>query len=70
MNGKRVLIIIGIILFLIGGVWASQGAGMLGTGSFMDNNPTWLYLGSAFAIVGILLLVFGVIPRSRNVPAN
>ncbi|MDA4126176.1 MAG: hypothetical protein OK452_03085 [Thaumarchaeota archaeon] len=63
MRGKRVLIIAGILLILLGTVWASQGAGMLGSGSFMDNNSTYIYLGGAVAIVGVLLLAFGVIPR-------
>jgi len=45
---------------------------MLGTGSFMDNNPTYIYLGGALAIVGVLLLAFGVIPRqgSQKVPTK
>ena len=63
MKGKLVLIVFGILLVLLGTVFASQGAGLLGSGSFMDNNPTYIYLGGAVAIVGVLLLAFGVIPR-------
>jgi hypothetical protein len=47
----------------MGVIFAFQGAGMLGTGGFMDNNPTYVYVGGALAIVGLLLLAFGVIPR-------
>jgi hypothetical protein len=64
--------LVGILLILLGAVWASQGAGMLGTGSLMDNNSTYVYLGGALAIVGVLLLAFGVIPRqgSQMVPSK
>ena len=66
MKGKLVLIVLGILLVLLGTVFASQGAGLLGSGSFMDNNSTYIYLGGALAIVGVLLLAFGVIPRQGN----
>ena len=66
MKGKQVLILIGIVFVLLGTVFAFQGAGMLGSGSFMDNNSTYIYLGGAVAIVGVLLLAFGVIPRQGN----
>ncbi|HEV2225229.1 MAG TPA: hypothetical protein VGR56_00325 [Nitrososphaerales archaeon] len=66
MKGKRVLILIGILLALLGTVFALQGAGMLGTGGFMDNNPTYVYVGGALVVVGLLLLAFGVIPRQAS----
>jgi len=45
---------------------------MLGTGSFMDNDSTYIYLGSALAVLGVLSLAFGVIPRQggQKVSAN
>jgi len=72
LKGKRALIVAGILLALTGAVWAFQGVGMLRTGSFMDNNSTYIYLGSALAVLGVLLLSFGVIPRQggQKVPAN
>jgi uncharacterized membrane protein len=63
LNRKRALVLAGILLILLGVVWAFQGAGMLGSGSFMDNNSTYVYLGGALATVGVLLLAFGVIPK-------
>ena len=58
--------LLGIVLVLLGTVFAFQGAGMLGSGSFMDNNATYIYLGGAVATAGVLLLAFGVIPRQEN----
>ncbi len=66
MKGRLVLVLVGILLTLLGVVFGAQGAGMLGTGSFMDNNSTYIYLGGVVAIIGMLLLAFGVIPRQRN----
>ncbi len=66
MKGRLVLVPFGILLTLLGVVFGAQGAGMLGTGSFMDNNSTYIYLGGVVAIIGMLLLAFGVIPRQRN----
>jgi hypothetical protein len=57
-------------MLLTGAVWAMQGAGMLGTGSFMDNNSTYIYIGAALATAGILFLALGVIPRRGNQTAS
>jgi len=56
---KVIPIVIGVILLLVGIGWASQGAGIMGGSSLMDNNPTFLYLGGFLAVVGIALVAFG-----------
>jgi len=62
---RAIPIIIGILLLLIGAGWASQGAGIMGGSSLMDNNPTFIYLGAFLAVVGILLVALGVMPRTK-----
>lgn len=56
---RAIPITIGVILVLTGVVWASQGAGIAGGGSFMDNNPTFINLGAIVAVVGIAVIAFG-----------
>ena len=69
MNGTRVAgIIVGVLLVLSGGTFALQGEGMLGTGSFMDSNPAWIYIGSFLLVIGIILAVLssGFLLRPKN----
>ncbi|WP_158814365.1 hypothetical protein [Methylocapsa sp. S129] len=47
--------IIGVILVLIGAVWALQGLNLIG-GSFMTGQSQWLVIGAACVIVGAALL--------------
>jgi xanthine/uracil permease len=62
---RLIPIIIGVIVLLVGIGWASQGAGMMGGSGLMDNNSTFLYLGSFLAVVGLGLIVFGAISKPR-----
>jgi xanthine/uracil permease len=59
------IIVIGAILLLLGIGFASQGAGMMGGSSLMDNNPTFIYVGGLVAIVGIALIAFGAASRTK-----
>jgi len=56
---------IGVILLLIGIGWASQGAGIMGGSSLMDNNSTFIYLGGFLAVVGIALVAFGAVSKPK-----
>ncbi len=49
----RWIMIVGIVLILLGGLWTLQGVGILG-GSIMTGQTFW-------AVVGIILLVVGVV---------
>lgn len=67
LNGLRLGgIIIGVLLILAGGTFALQGAGMLGTGSFMDSNPTWIYIGAFFFLVGLVLAIYAIFPKKKE----
>lgn len=49
----------GVLIALTGGVWALQGAGVLG-GSVMSDNSTWIVIGIPVAAAGVLLAWRGV----------
>lgn len=57
MNG-RVLVIVGLVVVLLGGVWALQGAGVLG-GSAMSGSPTWLVIGIVLVVAGAAAIALG-----------
>jgi xanthine/uracil permease len=62
---KAIPIVIGVIILLVGIGWASQGAGIMGGSSLMDNNPTFLYLGGFLAVVGIALVAYGAMMKTK-----
>ncbi len=55
---RIVLVVIGIVVALAGCVWALQGVGLI-LGSFMSNNPSWIWIGTATALVGFGLVGLG-----------
>jgi hypothetical protein len=48
--------VIGVLLIVVGAVWAIQGYGTL-TGSFMTGSPVWMWIGIACVVAGFVLLV-------------
>ena len=54
-----------MILLLLGIGWASQGAGIIGGSSLMDNNLLFVYLGGFLAVIGIALVAFGAKSKTR-----
>jgi len=61
---RLILVIVGGIVSLMGAVWAFQGAGYI-PGSFMSNDPTWIYIGGGTVVVGLILAFLGI----RSKPA-
>lgn len=59
------LITVGVIILVIGAVFAGQGANLL-PGSVMTGDRKWLYIGLIMAVVGIVLLVLGFRRSSRS----
>ncbi|AGB25324.1 hypothetical protein Mycsm_05117 [Mycobacterium sp. JS623] len=49
-------IVIGVVVFLFGTLWALQGFGVVG-GSPMSNTTTWSIIGPIVAVIGIALVV-------------
>jgi hypothetical protein len=52
------LVVAGALLVAIGGVWALQGAGILG-GSVMSDDRRWLGIGLALVLSGAALVYRG-----------
>jgi len=70
MQGRRLLgVIVGVLVLLTGITFALQGDGKLGSGSLMDSNPTWIYVGSALALIGLIALILssGLVMRSTTI---
>ena len=56
---RWVLLILGVLLFLAGTVWALQGVGIL-PGSFMSGQGFWLGAGLVTLLIGVGLFVAGM----------
>ena len=59
--------VFGILFALAGLVWALQGVGLI-LGSFMSNDPLWIWIGTGTVLVGLALLVFGLRSRPAKNP--
>ena len=60
---RLVLVILGILFLLAGLVWTLQGIGVL-QGSFMSNNPTWMWIGGITALAGFGIAVLGLTAKA------
>jgi LPXTG-motif cell wall-anchored protein len=54
---KLALTIAGVLMMIAGVIWVGQGLGLV-PGGFMYENPTWIYIGAATAIVGAGIIYF------------
>jgi uncharacterized membrane protein YecN with MAPEG domain len=54
--------ILGVLVLLIGAVFAGQGLGYIG-GSVMTGDMTWFWIGGVMVIVGLVLGYFGFVRR-------
>ena len=55
---KWVLIIVGILVLLVGILWALQGTNILAVGQ-MAGHRRWIAFGGLAVVVGIVLIVIG-----------
>ncbi len=56
---KVALVIVGIVLVLLGGVWVLQGTNVLTGSAVMSGHSLWTIIGAIVAVVGIILLLVG-----------
>jgi hypothetical protein len=64
-TASLVLLVVGILVFLAGVVFALQGDDII-KGSGMTGNPFWISAGTGVAIVGLLITIGGVWMGSRR----
>ncbi len=64
---RLLFVVVGIIVLLMGSVWAFQGAGYI-PGSFMTNDPTWIAIGGPTAAAGAVLAVLGFRKKKASAP--
>ena len=63
---KVALIVVGIVLILLGGVWMLQGTNVLTGSAVMSGQSLWTVIGAILAAVGIVLLVLGAARRKTK----
>jgi hypothetical protein len=59
------LMVVGLLAVVLGGLWTLQGLDLVG-GSVMSGVRIWAKIGPAVAVVGLILIVFGVRRRTRS----
>jgi len=62
---RAALVIVGVLVLLVGGVFAGQGLGFI-PGSFMTGDMKWFWIGSAMVIVGLALGAGGLLTGRRQ----
>ena len=63
---SRILVLVlGVVLVLLGGVWALQGSNLL-PGSVMSGSPIWLVIGLVAVVAGAVLLYRSVRGRATR----
>jgi hypothetical protein len=62
---KWALLILGILLVLMGGVWVLQGSHVLTQGS-MAGKSQWTVIGAVVGAAGIVLVILGATRRKAK----
>jgi hypothetical protein len=62
---KNLLTPVGVLLIVIGVLWALQGLDIVG-GSGMSGQTVWAVIGPIVALAGLALLIVGI--RGRKAP--
>jgi hypothetical protein len=62
---RRVLMVLGALLVILGGVWFFQGIDVL-PGSFMTGQSRWAVNGGIAAGAGLVLIVLGLVMKKKS----
>ena len=60
-------LLVGLLLCVVGGVWFTQGIGVL-KGSFMTGQAFWTVVGVILLALGLRMIVNAVRPGKRPAP--
>lgn len=63
MDFARIYFAVGIIIAVVGTIFALQGDGMIGGSKLMDGNSLFIYIGTLIAVGGLVLAAFGMRPK-------
>ena len=55
-SGKLAVLVIGVIVLLMGVVFALQGANVIGGSSLMSGNSEYIYIGGVVAVIGLVII--------------
>ena len=58
------LVVIGVLVLLVGAVFAGQGLGYI-PGSFMSGDIKWFWIGAGMVVAGLVLGGFGAFGAKR-----
>ena len=56
---QGVLAAVGVVMIIVGVIWALQGVGAIG-GSFMSGDSVWAVIGPVVAVAGLVLTAIGL----------
>jgi len=71
MNSRKLtLAIVGVILLLMGTVFALQGANVITGSSVMSGNSDYIYIGGVVAVIGVALLAWASRMGDSNAPSD
>ena len=62
---KAPLVVIGVLVLLVGAVFAGQGLGYI-PGSFMSGDIKWFWIGSGMVVSGLVLGGAGLVAGRRQ----
>jgi hypothetical protein len=61
MRGKKAVILTGIGIMIMGGIFHLQGKSIVGPeSSFMYSNPQWITYGTQIVVLGCIILTIGI----------
>jgi hypothetical protein len=61
---RWVLIIIGLLVLIMGVIWALQGTNILPYGQ-MAGHRRWIVIGGGLGVIGIILIVLGARMKAK-----
>ena len=71
MNTRRwPLGVFGLVLVLLGGIFALQGADVIGGSSMMSGNSSYVYLGVLLLVIGFLMIIVSAFQSEGQGPVK
>lgn len=51
------MLVVGVLVLLMGTIFALQGADVIGGSSLMSGNSEYIYIGGVVAVIGLLVIL-------------